>query len=167
MAYPALEGIVAAPFLPMNPDFSIDWVSLRSYLAWIAGQRPIAIAMNMDASEGPSLSRDEQLEVVRVCREVIGGACPLFSGLIAGYTADAIAWGNVLKEAGAQGLAVFPPFPVFLGNPVPTEMIYAYHKPIADGVGLPLVRSSFPRPSAPTIRRTRSPVSPRSRRSSA
>jgi 4-hydroxy-tetrahydrodipicolinate synthase len=143
MAHQALQGIVAAPFLPMNPDFSIDWTSLRSYIGWIAGQRPTAIAMNMDASEGPSLSRDEQLEVVRVCREVIGGACPLFSGLIAGYTADAIAWGNQLKAAGAQGLAVFPPFPVFLGNPVPTEMIYAYHKAIADSVGLPLVAFQF------------------------
>ena len=116
MDHRALEGIVAAPFLPMHPDFSIDWASLRSYIGWIAGQRPTAIAMNMDASEGPSLSRDEQLEVVRVCREVIGDVCPLFSGLIAGYTADAIAWGNELKAAGAQGLAVFPPFPVFLGN---------------------------------------------------
>jgi len=149
MAHPALEGIVAAPFLPMNPDFSIDWTSLRSYVGWIAGQRPTAIAMNMDASEGPSLSRDEQLEVVRVCREVIDDACPLFSGLIAGYTADAVAWGNALKDAGAQGLAVFPPFPVFLGNPVPSEMIYAYHKAIADGVGLPLVAFQFPKAFGP------------------
>jgi 4-hydroxy-tetrahydrodipicolinate synthase len=149
MAHQALQGIVAAPFLPMHPDFSIDWTSLRSYIGWIAGQRPTAIAMNMDASEGPSLSRDEQLEVVRVCREVIGGACPLFSGLIAGYTADAIAWGNQLKATGAQGLAVFPPFPVFLGNPVPTEMIYAYHKAIADSVGLPLVAFQFPKAFGP------------------
>jgi 4-hydroxy-tetrahydrodipicolinate synthase len=149
MANPALEGIVAAPFLPMNPDFSIDWTSLRPYIGWIAGQRPTAIAMNMDASEGPSLSRDEQLEVVRVSREVIAGACPLFSGLIAGYTADAIVWGNELKQAGAQGLAAFPPFPVFLGNPVPIEMIYAYHKAIADGVGLPLVAFQFPKAFGP------------------
>ena len=84
--FPALTGIVAAPFLPMNPDFSIDWDSLRPYVRWIARQRPTAIAMNMDASEGPSLSRDEQIEVLRACREAIGGACPLFSGLIAGWT---------------------------------------------------------------------------------
>ena len=72
MADRALEGIVAAPFLPMSPDFSIDRASLRAYVAWIAGQRPAAIAMNMEASEGPSLARDEQLEVVRICREAIG-----------------------------------------------------------------------------------------------
>ncbi len=28
-----LQGIVAAPFLPMLPDYSIDWTSLRSYIA--------------------------------------------------------------------------------------------------------------------------------------
>ena len=66
--------------LPMLPDQSIDWESLRSYIGWIAGQGPTAIAMNMDASEGPSLDRDEQLEVVRVCREAIRDRCPLFPG---------------------------------------------------------------------------------------
>ena len=76
MVHFKLEGIVAAPFLPMLPDFSIDWTSLRSYIRWIAQQTPTAIAMNMDASEGPSLEHDEQLEVLRVCKDVIGGAVP-------------------------------------------------------------------------------------------
>ncbi|HUQ76783.1 MAG TPA: hypothetical protein VM183_18840, partial [Burkholderiales bacterium] len=57
------QGIVAAPFLPMLPDQSIDWESLKRYIRWIAGQAPTAIAMNMDASEGPALERDEQLKV--------------------------------------------------------------------------------------------------------
>jgi 4-hydroxy-tetrahydrodipicolinate synthase len=144
-----LQGIVAAPALPMLPDQSVDWDSLRRYIGWIAGQGPTAIAMNMDASEGPSLDRDEQLEIVRVCREVIGERCPLFSGLIAGSTRDAVRWGGELKTAGAQGFAVFPPFPTFLGNPVPAEMIYRYHKAVADGVGLPLIAFQFPRAWGP------------------
>ena len=144
-----LAGIVAAPVLPMFPDASIDWDSLRSYLAWIAKQKPTAIAMNMDASEGPSLTRDEMLEVMRASREAIGGACPLVSGLIVGFTADAVAFGKELKKAGAQGLAIFPPFPTFLGNPVPTRMIYEYHKAIADGVNLPLIAFQFPKAWGP------------------
>jgi len=145
----AAKGIIAAPVLPMLPDFSIDWDGLRSYLAWIAGQRPTAIAMNMDASEGPALGRDEMLEVVRVSRKAIGGACPLVSGLIVGSTADAVAFGRELKAAGAQGLAIFPPFPTFLGNPVPTRMIYEYHKAVADGVDLPLIAFQFPKAWGP------------------
>ena len=149
MATFTLSGIVSAPVLPMLPDHSIDWTSLRSYIDWIADQKPTAIAMNMDASEGPSLDADEQLEVVRVCREVIAGRCPLVSGLIAGSTAGAVRHGNALKSAGAQGLAVFPPFPTFLGNPVPAEMIYRFHKSIADGVGLPLIAFQFPKAWGP------------------
>jgi 4-hydroxy-tetrahydrodipicolinate synthase len=144
-----LKGIVAAPVLPMHPDFSIDWDSLRSYLGWIARQKPTAIAMNMDASEGPSLTREEMLEVVRVSRDVIKNACPLVSGLIVGSTADAVSFGKALKAAGAQGLAIFPPFPTFLGNPVPTRMIYDYHKAIADGVDLPLIAFQFPKAWGP------------------
>jgi 4-hydroxy-tetrahydrodipicolinate synthase len=139
-----LQGIVAAPALPMLPDYTIDGSTLRTYLRWIANQRPTAIAMNMDASEGPALDRDEQLEVLRASRDAIQGACPLISGLIAGSTRDAVRWGNELKVAGAHALAVFPPFPTFLGKPVPAEMIYQYHKAIADGVGLPLVAFQFP-----------------------
>jgi len=144
-----LQGIVAAPVLPLLPDFSIDWTSLRSYIRWIADQRPAAIAMNMDASEGPSLELDEQLEILRVCRDVIGGSVPLFSGLIAGSTAGAVRWGSELKRAGAEALAVFPPFPTFLGNPVPSQMIHAYHAAIAGGVGLPLIAFQFPKAFGP------------------
>jgi 4-hydroxy-tetrahydrodipicolinate synthase len=148
------KGIVAAPVLPMLPDFSIDWDGLRSYLAWIATQRPTAIAMNMDASEGPALSRAEMLEIVRVSRKAIADACPdnpcpLVSGLIVGSTADAVVFGRELKAAGAQGLAIFPPFPTFLGNPVPTGMIYEYHKAIAEGVELPLIAFQFPKAFGP------------------
>ena len=149
MAHFKLEGIVAAPFLPMLPDYAIDWTSLRSYIGWIAAQKPTAIAMNMDASEGPSLEHDEQLEVLRVCREVVAGRVPLVSGLIAGSTAGAVRWGNELKNGGAEALAIFPPFPTFLGNPVPAEMIYAYHKAIADGVGLPMIAFQFPKAFGP------------------
>ncbi|MEP7061991.1 MAG: dihydrodipicolinate synthase family protein [Betaproteobacteria bacterium] len=143
-----MQGIIAAPALPMLPDYSIDWASLRTYLRWVGRQQPTAIAMNMDASEAPSLTRDEQLEVVRVSVEVLQGL-PLVSGLIAGSTADAVDWGNALKEAGAHALAVFPPFPTFLGNPVPTEMIYRFHKEIGDGVGLPLIAFQFPKAWGP------------------
>src|SRR5688572_2169423 len=100
---PSFRGIVAAPFLPMLPDHSIDWPALQSYIAAIAAAGPTAIAMNMDASEGPALDRDEQIEALRVSRAAIAGRCPLLSGLIAGSTRDAVRWGNELKAAGAEG----------------------------------------------------------------
>ena len=73
MTAPRLHGIVAAPVLPMLPDYSIDWDSLRSYIRWIAEQKPAAIAMNMDASEGPSLEHSEQIVDHRNSRMAIPG----------------------------------------------------------------------------------------------
>ncbi len=148
----AMRGIIAAPALPMLPDHSIDYASLDGYLRWVAAQRPTAIAMNMDASEGPALTRDEQLAVVEATRRAMAAAgadLPLVSGLIAGSTADAVAWGRSLAGAGVDALAIFPPFPTFLGNPVPTEMIHRYHKAIGDGVGLPMIAFQFPKAFGP------------------
>lgn len=144
------EGIVAAPFLPMNEDESIDWKSLGSYYRWLASQRPTAIAVNMDASEGSSLTRDEQLEVLRATLEAVDGACPVLSGVIASFTADAVRWGQELKRAGAQGLVVFPPLPVFLGNPLPAEMVVRYHAAIG-GIGLPFVAFQLPKGEGPDL----------------
>ena len=149
MSLQALTGIVAAPLLPMNPDFSIDWDNLKRYIAWIAKQKPAAIAMNMDSSEVVALRRDEQIEVMRVCRISIGEACPLFSGVVAGSTEEAVAFGMKLKHAGAQGLVVFPPFPTFLGRPLPTEMIFQFHKAIGEAVELPLIAFQFPKGVGP------------------
>lgn len=158
MTFTPPKGIIPAPVTPMKPDYSIDYTSLRRYIDWIAGQGVTAIAMNMAAAEGPSLYLEEQLEVVRVCRDVVGGRCPIYSGLIARNTEEAVATGRALKEAGAEGLTVFVPFPTFLGNPVPAEMVYQYHKAIGEGVDLPLVVFQFPKAFGPdyppeTIRR--------------
>ncbi|HQU49265.1 MAG TPA: dihydrodipicolinate synthase family protein [Casimicrobiaceae bacterium] len=139
-----VRGIVAAPFLAMFPDQSIDYETTARYLGWIARQAPTAIAMNMDASEGPALDRDEQLAVLETAKRAIRGACPLVSGLIAGSTRDAVRFGRELAAAGAEALAIFPPFPTFLGKPVPGEMIERYHRAIAEGVGLPMIAFQFP-----------------------
>lgn len=89
-SFQALSGVVAAPLLPMLPDESIDQAALERYLDWIASQRPSAIAVNMDASEGPSLSRDEQLDVLARTVAVVAGRCAVYSGLVASSTADAV-----------------------------------------------------------------------------
>ncbi|HMR29905.1 MAG TPA: dihydrodipicolinate synthase family protein [Geminicoccaceae bacterium] len=149
MASRALKGIVAAPMLPMHADESVDYATLERYLDWVAAQRPAAIAMNMDASEGTSLTREEQLEVLRVSRKAIAGSVPLYSGLIARFTAEACEWAKALRKEGAEGLAVFAPLPVSLGKPTPPELLYGYHKAIADAANLPMIAFQQPVARAP------------------
>jgi 4-hydroxy-tetrahydrodipicolinate synthase len=149
MTMPVPSGIIAAPMLPMRPDEEIDWPVFDRYYDWIAAQGPTAIAINMDASEGPALNRDEQLAVLERTRQVVAGRCPVYSGMLAGSTRDACEWAKTLAAAGAEGLVVFPCFPVFLGNPVPSEMIFRYHAAIASSVDLPLIAFQFPKAFGP------------------
>ncbi len=138
-------GVIAAPVLPMLPDSAVDWLTLRSYIRWVAGQRPAGIAMNMDASEAVALSWEEQDEVIRICRQEIDGAARLFSGVIAGSTALAAQRARQLRKAGAQGLIPFPPMPTFLGTPLPAAMVYEFHAAVAEAGELPMIAFQFPR----------------------
>lgn len=138
-------GVIAAPLLPMHEGGAIDWATLERYMDWIAAQNPAAIVMNVDASEVISLEEDEQLQVIQVCRKAIGGRVPFLSGLVAGSTAGAARKAERLREAGAEGLTVFPPFPTFSGAPVPQEMIVRYHRAIADASALPIICFQFPK----------------------
>ena len=138
-------GIIAAPLLPMHDNGDIDWPSLARYIAWIASQRPAAIVMNMDASEVIALDDDEQCEVIRVCVEAIEGRVAFLSGVGAGSTRAAAAKAVRFRDAGAEGLTVFPPFPTFSGTPVPEQMIVRYHRAIAEAADLPIICFQFPK----------------------
>lgn len=139
------QGVIAAPFLPMHADGQIDWSGLERYMDWLAGQGPAGIAMNMDASEVIALTEDEQDRVIRVCLDVLGGRVPFLSGIVAGSTRAAAAKAERYARMGVQGFPVFPPFPTFSGAPVPSEMIYRYHKAIADAAHLPIICFQFPK----------------------
>ncbi len=64
-AFDLSRGIIAAPVTPFNTDESVDWPTLDRYMAEVAAGGPQGIAMNMAASEGGSLTVEEQIEVVR------------------------------------------------------------------------------------------------------
>jgi 4-hydroxy-tetrahydrodipicolinate synthase len=112
---------------------------------WIASQNPAGVAMNMDASEVIALTEEEQDEVIARCRSAIAGRVPLLSGIVAGSTRAAAGKAERFARAGVDGFAVFPPLPTFSGSPVPGEMIYRFHKAVADAGGKPIICFQFPK----------------------
>jgi len=138
-------GVIAAPMLPMHAGGEIDWQTLERYIDWITAQAPAGIVMNVDASEVISLDEHEQMQVIRTCKRVVDGRVPLLSGVVAGSTRAAAAKAVQLREAGAEGLTVFPPFPTFSGAPVAGEMIVRYHRAIAQSADLPIICFQFPK----------------------
>ena len=144
MSHAFASGIISAAVLPFEENGAIDWKTLDRYLPEVAAGGPRGIAMNMDASEGASLSFDEQLEVVKRSKAALRGTgVPLISGVMSTYTGGAVDVAKRLVDAGAEGLAIFAPLPVFIGQ-LPLSMVVDYHQAIADAVDIPLIAFQFP-----------------------
>ena len=130
-----LDGLIPATVLPMAGDGRIDEPALRSYIAWTAQQGPVALAINADTGEGPHLSHDEKVRVLRIVREVTD--LPLVAGLAGPSTEAAVRQARDFKDAGADALLVFP-IPAYLSVPLDPRVPVEYHRAIAD-VGLPMI----------------------------
>jgi 4-hydroxy-tetrahydrodipicolinate synthase len=130
-----LDGLIPATVLPMHLDGSIDEAGLRSYVAWIAAQGPVALAINVDTGEGPHLTHDEKVRVLQVVREVTD--LPIVAGLAGPSTDAAVRQARDFKAAGADALLVFP-IPAYLSEPLDPRVPVAYHEAIAQ-VGLPMI----------------------------
>jgi 4-hydroxy-tetrahydrodipicolinate synthase len=130
-----LNGLIPATVLPMHADGRINEPALRSYIAWVAAQGPVALAINVDTGEGPHLTLDEKIRILQVVREVTD--LPIVAGLAGPSTEAAVRQARDFKAAGANALLVFP-IPAYLSEPLDVRVPVAYHEAIAD-VGLPLI----------------------------
>ena len=130
-----LNGLIPATVLPMHADGGIDEPALRSYIGWVAGQGPVALAINVDTGEGPHLTHDEKVRVLRIVREVTD--LPIVAGLAGPSTDAAVRQATDFRAAGADALLVFP-IPAYLSEPLDVRVPVRYHEAIAE-VGLPLI----------------------------
>lgn len=133
-----LKGIIPAVIVPMRADYSIDFDAFRRYLDWVVSLKPVGLAVNVDTGEGPYLTLDERIQVIQTAREAAGGRCAIIAGVGGPSTLTAIANAKAARQAGADGLLVFPT-PAFLNDPLDTRIIYDYHLAIAEASGLPLI----------------------------
>jgi 4-hydroxy-tetrahydrodipicolinate synthase len=130
-----LDGLIPATVLPMHADGSIDEEGLRSYIGWVAGQGPVALAINVDTGEGPHLTHDEKVRILEIVNDTTD--LPIVAGLAGPSTDAAVRQANDFKTAGADAFLVFP-IPAYLSEPLDPRIPVQYHEAIAD-VGLPLI----------------------------
>jgi len=130
-----LHGLIPATVLPMDADGQIDEPALRSYIAWVVEQGPVALAINVDTGEGPHLTHDEKIRIIRIVRDVTD--TPIVAGLAGPSTDAAIRQATEFRAAGADALLTFP-IPAYLSEPLDPRVPVGYLSAVAE-VGLPLI----------------------------
>ena len=135
-----IQGSIVALVTPMLEDGRIDFDALRRLIDWHIAEGTDCIGVVGTTGESPTVTMEENCEVIRVAVEHAAGRVPVMAGTGANSTAEAIALTRFAKEVGADcHLSVVPYY-----NRPSQEGIYQHFKAISEAVDLPLVLYNVP-----------------------
>ncbi|MBA4175137.1 MAG: 4-hydroxy-tetrahydrodipicolinate synthase [Leptothrix sp. (in: Bacteria)] len=135
-----IQGSIVALVTPMLEDGRVDYPALRGLIDWHVAEGTDCIGVVGTTGESPTVSMEENCEVIRVAVEHAAGRVPIMAGTGANSTAEAIELARFAKQVGADcHLSVVPYY-----NRPSQEGIYQHFKAISEAVDLPLVLYNVP-----------------------
>jgi 4-hydroxy-tetrahydrodipicolinate synthase len=135
-----IVGSIVALVTPMHEDGSIDYATLRKLIDWHIAEGTDCIGVVGTTGESPTVSMEENCEIIRVAVEQAKGRVPIMAGTGANATSEAIELTRYAKKVGADcHLSVVPYY-----NKPSQEGIYRHFKTVAEAVDLPMVLYNVP-----------------------
>jgi 4-hydroxy-tetrahydrodipicolinate synthase len=135
-----IRGSIVALITPMHPDGSGDYDALRRLIDWHIAEGTACIGVVGTTGESPTVTIEENCEVIRVAVEHAAGRVPIMAGAGANSTAEALEMTRFAKKVGADcTLQVVPYY-----NKPTQEGIYRHFRAIAEGVDLPVILYNVP-----------------------
>lgn len=133
-------GSIVALVTPMHEDGSIDFDKLRSLIDWHIAEGTDCLGIVGTTGESPTVSMEENCELIRVAVAHARGRVPVMAGAGANNTREAIELTAFSKKVGADcSLQVVPYY-----NKPSQEGMYQHFKAIAEAVDLPVVLYNVP-----------------------
>jgi 4-hydroxy-tetrahydrodipicolinate synthase len=124
----------------MHEDGSVDYAALRRLIDWHIAEGTDCIGVVGTTGESPTVSMEENCEIIRVAVEQAAGRVPIMAGTGANATSEAIELTRYAKQVGADcHLSVVPYY-----NRPSQEGIYQHFKAVAEAVDLPMVLYNVP-----------------------
>jgi 4-hydroxy-tetrahydrodipicolinate synthase len=135
-----IVGSIVALVTPMHEDGSIDYDTLRKLIDWHIAEGTDCIGVVGTTGESPTVSMEENCEIIKVAVQHAAGRVPIMAGTGANSTAEAIELTRYAQQVGADcHLSVVPYY-----NKPSQEGIYQHFKAISQAVDLPLVLYNVP-----------------------
>jgi 4-hydroxy-tetrahydrodipicolinate synthase len=135
-----IVGSIVAMVTPMHEDGSLDLEAFRKLIEWHIAEGTDCIGVVGTTGESPTVSIEENCELIRVAVEQAAGRVPIMAGAGANSTREAIELTRYAKQVGADcTLQVVPYY-----NKPSQEGIYQHFNAIAQAVDLPLVLYNVP-----------------------
>jgi 4-hydroxy-tetrahydrodipicolinate synthase len=133
-------GSIVALVTPMHADGRVDYDTLRRLIDWHIAEGTDCLGVVGTTGESPTVSMDENCEVIRVAVEHARGRVPIMAGAGANNTREAIELTTFARKVGADcTLQVVPYY-----NKPSQEGMFQHFKAIAEAVDLPMVLYNVP-----------------------
>ncbi len=147
------EGLVAAPFTPMDKNGNIKYDTIGPYYDFLEKNGVIGAFINGSTGEGPSLTQKEkQLQAEKWAERLKAGGKVRVINLVGGTSyRECIENAIFSSELGLSAIAILAPyyykpsspgqlagFCARIGESVPGMPVYFYHIPVLTGVSMPM-----------------------------
>ncbi|TAN13041.1 MAG: dihydrodipicolinate synthetase [Chitinophagaceae bacterium] len=153
MKYKHLEGLIAAPFTPMNADGSVNLKIIGDYYALLKRNKVSGAFINGSTGEGVSQTMEEKKSVCKAWADATKGQnFPVITLTGGTCIQDSIELAQYAQKVGLYGLALTAPYYfkpadikqlaqccVEVGNAVPELPFYYYHIPVLNGTSFPMI----------------------------
>lgn len=138
------KGVFPALITPFKADGSMDIEALKENVEYYMSVGCAGVCFSGSSGEHAFLTREERIEGIKACREVIGDG-KVIAGAATQTTAGTLELVKDVKEAGADAALILSP----IGNTTADGMVK--HFEVLNEVGIPLILYNHPAATGITI----------------
>ena len=136
----AISGVGTAMVTPFTADGAVDFEALEKFMAFQISEGVNFLVPCGTTGETPTLTENEQLEVVKMALRLAEGKIPVVAGCTSNNTAEVVERGKRFKSIGVTHLLSACPY----YNKPTQEGIYQHFKALYNATGLEIVLYNVP-----------------------
>ena len=119
---------------------ALDEKAFRDLVDWQIAEGTNGLVPVGTTGESPTLSHDENKQVVEWCVDQVDGRVPVVAGAGSNSTAEAVELSKHAEKAGADAVLIVTPY----YNKPTQEGLYQHYKAINDAIGIPIIIYNIP-----------------------
>lgn len=135
-----LRGIYPPVLTPLTPDERVDRASLASLVRWLIDEGVHGIWALGTTGEFPSLDAAERQAALEATVDAVGGRVPVVANISDAGTQLAIRHGRAAARAGADVIALTPPY----YYPHSMDEMLIHYRTVREAIDLPLLIYNIP-----------------------
>ena len=135
-----LGEVITAMVTPFNKDRSVDYVSLEKVSKYLISQSTDAVVVAGTTGESPTLTHDEEHEILYCVKSTVSGQCKVIMGAGSNSTDTAVMSSKKAQELGADAILSVVPY----YNKPSQQGLKEHFGAIAKSVDLPIILYNIP-----------------------